>query len=698
MIRSALVFLCALTLACGDDDVAPIDGGTDGGPLDCLFVEAGASGGDGSEARPFGTLAEALAASGSRICVGSGAFEVPRIERAVTIEGAGASQTLLSGSIACSPTPIADAFDSAVPREDADVVVHAGARLSLRALTIEGCAIGLYARDVIVEIEDVEFQDVQASVVIEGSAQATVRGSTLRTGSVDGTTTLLQRAAVQATPGSTFRSEGSTTILASGGNFGVLSRGGTVAMASTTVLAGNAGVWIQESVSTNLGPELELRGQTSDGRFFGHNRIRGGVATLDGVIFQGPEVAGLVVDDDARVQLDRVSFAAIAGYGLVASSGEVTLGDALTFALVGDATGVYVGTQPPSPATVTVTGSWVSSAEAGATHAYVRAGGALVAADANVDLGGGAVGVLVAEDGSAELGGSVALDGIAVGLAHRGTAELTAADITGTNLETGLLASNGATSVVSNSTWTGVGIGVLADASRLNLNGVRVETASVRGVLMRGDAHASASTITDVVIDGSDDIGFQISGPHEVDVVGGLFTGARRGGIEASVGADLDVDGSEFRANERMGVAFYDAAGSVMNARFGGTLLQGGRADEIRITAAEGTAREVEIGSLNFDLDVPRDCSGGGCVLMIANGTDAVGIVTPNCIVESAGEASTFTTIEENGGTFTLVGPSAWASVLAGRNFDLGLGSGSATPPPAAPTIADPVAPPPSPL
>ncbi len=262
-----------------------------------------------------------------------------------------------------------------------------------------------------------------------------------------------------------------------------------------------------------------------------------------------------------------------------------------------------------------------------------------------------------------------------------------------------VLALAGGTVTVSDATFEDVEVGVFAhDASRFALTNTTVENASVRGVVLSGDAHATASTATEVVIDGSDNVGFQVSGPHAVSVTGGRFEGAGRGGIEASVGADVDVDGSEFRANERMGIAFYDAEGSVMGARFGGTLLQGGRADEIRITADEGTTREVEIGSLNFDLDVPRDCSGGGCVLMLANGSDAIGIVTPNCIVESPGEVLTFTTLEENGGTFTLVGPSAWASVLAGRNFNLGLSSGSATPPPAPPTPDDPVAPPPSPI
>lgn len=700
MIRTFLVILCAGSLGCGDDDMTPLDGGTDVVASDCLYVETGATGGDGSEDRPFGTLAEALAASGERICLGSGAFELPAsFDRAAALEGVGADQTLLSGSIGCATAPIMDAFDSAIPREDAEVVVNARARLALRELTVQGCAIGLYARDVIVEIENVEFQDVQASVVLEGSARATVMGSTLRTGTVAGAPTLLQRAVVQATPGSTFRSEGTTTIMAGGGNFGVLSRGGTVAMSSTRVLAGNAGVWIQEAVSATLGPDLELDGQTDDGAFFGHNRIRGGVATFDGVIVRAPAVAGLIVDEGANVQLDRTSFAGITRFGLVTSNGEVSLGDDVSFELMGEGTGLYVGTEPAMPATVTVTGSWTSTTESdGTTHAYVRQGGALVAADASVSLSGGVAGVFVADGGSAELGGSVVLDGMRTGLINQATAELTVSDLTGTNLEFGIAAVAGATAMVSDSTLSAVGIGIVGDGSRLILDTVSVSNAGVRGIVLRGDAHASASTLDDVVIDGSDDIGFQISGPHQVDVVGGRFEGARRGGIEASVGADLDVDGSEFRANERMGVAFYDAEGSVMGARFGGTLLQGGRADEIRITAAEGTTREVEIGSLNFDLDVPRDCSGGGCVLMIANGSDAVGIVTPNCIVESVGEAATFTTIEENGGTITLVGPSAWASVLAGRDFDLGLGSGSATPPPDPPSADDPLAPPRSPI
>lgn len=677
--------------------MTPMDGGSDVVASDCLYVETGASGGDGSEGRPFGTIAEALAVAGERICLGSGAFELPAsFDREVSLEGAGADQTLLSGSIGCSTVSIMDAFDSAIAREDAEAVVNVGARLSLGELTIQGCAIGLYARDVIVEIENVEFQDVQASLVLEGSAQATVRGSTLRTGTVAGASAVLQRAAVQATPGSTFRSESTSTVTATGGTFGVLSRGGTVAMSATRIVGGNAGFWIQEAVNATLGPDLAVEDQTDDDTFFGHNRIRGGNATLDGVTFQGQSVAGLVVDRSASVAMDRASFPDVGSYGVVVSSGSVTLGAAIEVAFRSDgATGFYI-----ADAEVEVTGDLESRSERdGVTHVYVTEGGVFDASAGTLDLAGGRTGVFVVEGGGAAVGEAV-MDVIAgPGMYVRATGTLDASNVSATGLQTGVLILDGASPSISDSTFAGVETGVFAtDGSRFTLDGVSVTDASVRGIVLRGDPHADATTLTDVIVDGSDDIGFQVSGEHQVTVTGGRFEGAGRGGIEASAGANVDIDGSEFRANERMGVAFYDAEGSVMNARFGGTLLQGGRADEIRITANEGTPREVDIGSLNFDLDVPRDCSGGGCVLMIANGSDAIGIVTPNCIVESAGEAATFTTIEENGGTFTLVGPSAWASVLAGRDLDLGLGSGSATVPSDSSIPGDPEPPPPSPL
>lgn len=694
MIRLPLVFLCAVALACGDDDgMPPMDGGTDVGPSDCIYVESGASGGNGTEAMPFGTLEDALGASGDRVCVGVGAFALPdSFDRAVNIEGAGAGQTLLSGSLGCASVSILDAFDDAV-REDAPVAVNVAARLTIRDVTVEGCAVGVYARDVIVELENIEFQDVQASVVLEGSAQATLRGSTLRTGAVATAPAALQRAAVVATPGSTLRTESDTTIMGSGGNYGVLSRGGTLVMTSTLVLAGNAGVWVEDAVAATLGPDLELRGQTDDGAFFGHNRVRGGVASLDGVLFQGPSVAGLIVDNDASVDVARTDFAAIAGFGLVAASGDVTLRDAVSIELLGEGTGVFVDT-----GNVTLAGALRSETTSTmATHAYVREG-TLTSTDGTYQLSGGALGVLVAEAGACGLAGTIEASDVETAFSVRGS-ELTLGDVSIANVGVGVAALSGGVVTVSDAMLQNVEVGVFAhDASRFALTNTNVENASVRGVVLSGDAHATASTATELVVDGSDNVGFQISGPHAVSVTGGRFEGAGRGGIEASVGANVDVDGSEFRANERMGIAFYDAEGSVMGARFGGTLLQGGRADEIRITANEGTTREVEIGSLNFDLDVARDCSGGGCVLMLANGGDAIGIVTPNCIVESAGEALTSTTLEENGGTFNLVGPSAWASVLAGRNFDLGLSSGSATPPPAAPTPDDPVAPPPSPI
>lgn len=117
------------------------------GPARKIHVRPGASGGDGGEATPYGTLQEALGASidGDVILLGPGRLELPtpvRIDRAITLVGACPTQSTVvaTGSafeIASALTLSGVAIEAVTP-----LVVFVGARLEVRDVELIGGAIG----------------------------------------------------------------------------------------------------------------------------------------------------------------------------------------------------------------------------------------------------------------------------------------------------------------------------------------------------------------------------------------------------------------------------------------------------------------------------------------------------------------------------------------------------------------------------
>lgn len=117
------------------------------GPARKIHVRPGASGGDGGEATPFGTLQEALDASidGDVILLGPGRLELPtpvRIDRAITLAGTcpAESTVVATGNafeIASALTLSGVAIEAGTP-----LVVLGGARLEVRDVELIGGAIG----------------------------------------------------------------------------------------------------------------------------------------------------------------------------------------------------------------------------------------------------------------------------------------------------------------------------------------------------------------------------------------------------------------------------------------------------------------------------------------------------------------------------------------------------------------------------
>jgi hypothetical protein len=99
-----------------------------------LYVQSGATDGDGSRARPFGSLTEALAASvdGDTIEVGPGEYEGARVDVDVTIRGACGSQTRLAGLTSGALLTLENLTVSG------ELVVSETGRLSANGITVRG--------------------------------------------------------------------------------------------------------------------------------------------------------------------------------------------------------------------------------------------------------------------------------------------------------------------------------------------------------------------------------------------------------------------------------------------------------------------------------------------------------------------------------------------------------------------------------
>jgi hypothetical protein len=154
----------------------PADGVPAGLPkvVSVLFVRAGASGGDGSAARPFGSIGEALgvAAAGAVVAIAPGTYdEALRLERPVTLWGACPAGVVLTSS----------ATSAAL---DSGVVTVESSGVTLRNLAIAGAArAGVWATvaGARVEVLDVIIEEVTViGIAVEQGAQLVADGLIVR--------------------------------------------------------------------------------------------------------------------------------------------------------------------------------------------------------------------------------------------------------------------------------------------------------------------------------------------------------------------------------------------------------------------------------------------------------------------------------------------------------------------------------------
>ncbi len=142
---------CALTEAHfpGEPDCAPIGSpcAADGWPIglaaDAIYVRTGATSGDGSQARPYGSLAEALehAEPGATIGLHAGPNAGARIEQRVEIIGACALRTVVGSlEIAADDVVVRNVF---AVSDGVPILIEPGASARIEDVGIEDSPVGL---------------------------------------------------------------------------------------------------------------------------------------------------------------------------------------------------------------------------------------------------------------------------------------------------------------------------------------------------------------------------------------------------------------------------------------------------------------------------------------------------------------------------------------------------------------------------
>ncbi len=707
----AILTLCTASLAfgCGDDD-----GGVDGGlpdtgilfdarmdaPPPCRRIRSGgAPGGDGSPAAPFASIDEAMsmASEGDVFCLEPGEHAPPTeaINVAVTFEAVSPDMTtaIAAAAGACRTIPVPNAFTPETTVE-LDVLLESNAPVVFRDITLLGCQIGLFLRDGGV-LERVRIERSTTNVLVIGGL-LDVRASSFRPMAMLVMPLGLGRIALFGISPATIQVSDDTVMeLGDGLGIGVWTYGVGVQLADLTINGGVSGFFLDgrsDNPSIEIGPNVTISNLDAFSEQDGINAILASQVRVDGLDVTNVEGIGFGLKDCAAATVENVSLSA-ADSALIFEDSTVELGGTNVLDVPADGFGVTVrGTDGAS--TTSLRGSLTVT---GADAIHVTAlGGDFVMQDTAVFRSTGAsVGAIAFAGGEiAFTAGDAAVTGAtSFGIAaYFGTVAVTNVAIeggfVGLYVEDGLLSAE-------NTAVTGARIGVATgELGILQMTGGAVRRSTSVGVQIDGSEGASPSSLTGVLVEGGLGTGVRVSGGRRFEVLDASVVQNNEGrGLEAKEGAYLVVRGSTVSNNLGVGVGFFGAEGEVFGTTFGGTRRDATRADEIRAASDVGDFT-IQTGANNFDLDIGRDCTTEGCALELFDGAGMTGIVMPNCLVASGGEAATRTVVDQDGATVMFSGPSAWASALAGIASDLGLPTGAAGSTDAPPPAADPVLPP----
>lgn len=686
--RYGLLFGCVgLALACGDDDAVPeVDAGADAGIPPCAMVDGRGTGSS------FRTIDDAVAAGAVRICLGEGDFEPPTValQGSLIVEGLGAERSAIEGALGCRSVASHPPAQPDTAPTGATVVLEiaSGSRVELRDLTLRGCQLGVLASDADVVLRSVTIDRVYAGVFIDGAAgRAEVADSELRPLTSESTAGALGfLPAGMLITGSATGAISASVI--DGQRLSVGVQGFGSAAVELTEVSIQGGIWgfFIDQLATGQTTILDttIRGLVGAPPSTAVNLITGGTVTIDGLTIEDSDSHGLVLDEVAMAEVEGFVVRRIAAAGLQVRGGAARLGDA-SFNEMGFAAISVVGTSADFP--TLRAGSLELTGGVGSASSEVHL---IVDGDAAVSLGeagslmmdGGGAGVLVLDGASVTLspnvrvtaarygylvddGGTLMLGGATtlatdVALAALGGTATGTLDVRGGG--TGVFVDGGEARLTGGSVEGTREHGAVARAGVLDLDGTTLRDCGQNAVIIEGGAHA---VLTDVTIDAAGGRGVEVR-DAEATIAGGTVRG--------TLGA---------------AIAFYGGVGSVSGVAFGGATLVDGRADEVLITDV-GTGVGVTVESNQFDLNDARDCSAGGCTLVLLSGPSAVGIVRPNCLRASTETAAVRTVVDQDGADLQLEGDATWSTLLAGSASDLGLTTGTAgapLPPQLAPTI-----------
>jgi len=301
----------------------PADGVPTDLPPDAIHVREGATAGDGSDGAPFGTLAEALAVAGPDAVIGLavGSYSEVTIMRdaSVTIVGACTSTIIDPGS--------GTAF-----------TVLEGS-LALRNLRVKNAFGGLLARNAVIDLESLIFEDISDTPVATNAAST-----------VDGRDLLVRRAG-----GGAFFFPGSTATLSEivvedSGGFALGSSSGSLTasvVAVTGVLDGTASGFVSAVSSTVVLEQVFFASDPLAPIFATGSDIR----ITDAVLFAPPgadtraDQVGFLGTGEAAITLERVTVTRAGGLvvGIAGIDASATLTDVVVREVLDDGHAIEVG-------------------------------------------------------------------------------------------------------------------------------------------------------------------------------------------------------------------------------------------------------------------------------------------------------------------------------------------------------------------
>ncbi|MCC7541534.1 MAG: right-handed parallel beta-helix repeat-containing protein [Deltaproteobacteria bacterium] len=747
----AIWFVWGVISACGDDDTPTrrdagmADGASDDAALDaappeepCLVVDGrGGAGADGSASRPFATIDDALAsAAGNSICLVAGEHAPPTnvLPAGTTLRGVGRDEESGASVVqaALGSCIAVDGLDAADPRAPpialGAVLVTGGpgAAVTVRALVVRGCEAGIVARGDLV-LDDVLVDGVVTGVALDRDASADVEATEVHPLTFSGTPFGSQAMpfAFQLGAGSRLVAHDAVIVRAEGLAAGVAGHATDVDLSATTLRGGLSGLLIDNEEDptrrVRLGPGTLLAEQTNLGSDGAINQIVGGEVEVDGARIEGSESRGLELLRVSRASLRDTVIEGCRQLALGVYGSEVTIGPGLQIDVPDDTVGIAAAGSrpldggPEREAAVAVTGAMRSQSGDRSIHLAAFAGAQVRFEVAGSRFEGGWMGAYVSGAQLALLEpveiANVTADGIfGEGAGTRIEVHDLSVGFLGLDPTiggAGVTLLDGAEAQIDGLSVRGGNYGLWAQAPRaLSVAGLTSSESVRAGLVLVGAPPATSVRVEGATLTGSGGPGAFVSGEWDVALLGAVVRDNGGHGVQAQQGTRIEVRGCELGDNAGAALAFFGASGTVTGSTFDPSLpaAEAGsdtpRADEVRIVASSGETAEVTVGDDGdgvpdamednlFRLLGARDCSLGGCALILAEGDGATGIVGPNCLTADASATSVFTLVEQRGARFEFLGTSRafYDAQLAGTAVDLGLATGVALPDPDTPVV-----------